>query len=81
MIYILQDVMLSGTTTQSPVSSVLTLPSVSMPTGSVSAATMASSLTGLLPESLFLGAMAHEHLGGATEIKNEPSSERNIYIL
>ncbi len=52
-----QDVMLSGTSTQSPVSSVLTMPTVSMPTGSVASATIATSLTGALADSLFLGAV------------------------
>ena len=50
--------MLSGTSTQSPVSSVLNLPTVSMPQGSL--ATSATSLVGGgggggLPENLFLG--------------------------
>ena len=49
--------MLSGTSTQSPVSSVLTMPTVSMPMGSMATATMATSLTGALHDSLFLGAV------------------------
>nr|QNN94689.1 POU domain class 6 transcription factor [Malacoceros fuliginosus] len=49
-----QDVMLSGTSTQSPVSSVLTMPAVSMPQGATSLGGIASS-TGGLPDNLFLG--------------------------
>ena len=60
--------MLSGTSTQSPISSVLTMPTVmpsaSIPPGSLSAGAMATSLSGALADSLFLGAMAGGELTG-----------------
>ena len=52
--------MLSGTSTQSPVSTVFSLPPVSMPLSSfmATAATMATSLTSALPDSFFPGAVS-----------------------
>ena len=47
--------MLSGTSTQSPVSSVLTMPTVSMPSGSMGS----TALTGAIPEFM---SVAHESL-------------------
>ncbi|ELU13951.1 hypothetical protein CAPTEDRAFT_223281 [Capitella teleta] len=68
-----QDVMLSGTSTQSPVSSVLTMPTVSMPTGSMATAAMATSLTGALGDGLFLGAVSADadkvDAGGLTSMQ------------
>ena len=51
---VFQDVMLSGTSTQSPVSSVLTMPAVSMSQGATSH-TLLGSGHGGLPDNLFLG--------------------------
>ncbi|KAK2146462.1 hypothetical protein LSH36_606g03008 [Paralvinella palmiformis] len=66
--------MLSGTSTQSPVSSVLTMPtvnmpSVSMPTGSISAATMTTA--GALADSLFLGAVNGNDLTGGNGLDSK----------
>ena len=57
---VLQDVMLSGTSTQSPISTVsgITIPTFSMPTASMSGVTMGTTTyTGTLPDNLFLSAV------------------------
>ena len=48
--------MLSGTSTQSPVSSVLTMPTVTMPQGATSATSLGTTAAATgLPDNLFLG--------------------------